>query len=70
MGMHAILGVVREQAVSNKTAGADSRRARSSSLAEVCLVTAEAYAAALELAGTDAERRYLSRRLAETGGEA
>jgi RNA polymerase sigma-70 factor (ECF subfamily) len=29
-----------------------------------------AYASALELAGTDAERRYLARRLAETGGQA
>ena len=29
---------------------------------------AAAYASALELAGTDAERRYLSRRLAEVGG--
>jgi RNA polymerase sigma-70 factor (ECF subfamily) len=31
---------------------------------------AEAYRAALELAGTDAERRFLRRRLAETGGPA
>jgi RNA polymerase sigma-70 factor, ECF subfamily len=31
---------------------------------------AAAYAEALELASTDAERRYLRRRLAETGGEA
>ena len=29
-----------------------------------------AYREALELAGTDAERRYLRRRLAETTGEA
>ena len=31
---------------------------------------ADAYAEALELASTDAERRYLRRRLAETGGQA
>jgi len=31
---------------------------------------AVAYAEALELASTDAERRYLTRRLAETSGEA
>jgi RNA polymerase sigma-70 factor, ECF subfamily len=30
---------------------------------------AAAYASALELASTDAERRFLSRRLAETGGQ-
>ena len=29
---------------------------------------AEAYRTALELAGTDAEQRFLRRRLAETGG--
>ena len=33
------------------------------------LAAAAAYAEALELASTDAERRYLSRRLAETSGE-
>ena len=31
---------------------------------------AAAYAEALELASTDAERRYLTRRLAETSGQA
>ncbi len=33
------------------------------------LEAADAYAQALELTGTDAERRYLRRRLAEVSGE-